>query len=337
MRTVITGGSGFLGARLAAQLLAAPASPGDPPALRRIVLADRVAPAGHLVSGLPGVAEVGAGQIETVEVDLTGPTAALEELVTGADEVVHLASIVSADAEAGPDRAWELNVETSRRLLAACARRAQGCRFLTASSVAVFTNDLEVGACGDVTKARPRSTYGMTKAVLELLVNEATRRGEVDGRIARLPTVIVRPGRANLAASSFASGVFREPLAGIDCTVPVGKDVVLVVIGQRAAVAGLAGLLRVPAQQLGADRGVNLPGLCVTVAEMVAAVRQVGAARGLVLGNITVDPDPVVAAIVGSWPARWEASQGRRLGLPHDASLIAIVEQFLEDQAVQNG
>lgn len=319
MRTVITGGAGFLGAQLRTYLLAAADSVADPVADRRIVVADRVVRADVDPDA----------RVELVEVDLCGPSASLDELVAGADLVVHLASVVSADAEASPERAWELNVEASRQLLAACGRTARGCRFLAASSVAVFAG--EATASSDATKPRPASTYGMTKTILELLVNEATRRGEVDGRIARLPTVIVRPGVPNLAASSFASGVFREPLAGVDMTVPVHPSVGLVVIGHRAAVAGLAALAAVPADRLGADRGVNLPCLEVTVADMIAACERVGAARGRRLGTIAVQPDPAVEAIVASWPARWDASQSQRLGLVGDVSLDALVEAYLDD------
>jgi len=318
MRTVITGGGGFLGSLLTTALLAAPDTAADPAAERHIVVADRVpAP--------PGADP----RIEWVDIDLSGPAASLADLVGGTDAVVHLASVVSADAEAAPERAWQLNVEASRRLLSACGRVAPGCRFLAASSVATFATG--PGAAGDGTKAVPASTYGMTKVVLELLVNEATRRGEVDGRIARLPTVVVRPGRPNLAASSFASGVFREPLAGVDMALPVRRDTAMVLIGHRTAVAGLAALLRVPAARLGADRGVNLPGLEVTVADMVAACVRVAAARSIVTGAVSDAPNPDVEAIVRSWPAHWDASQALRLGLPADASLDAVVGDFLDD------
>lgn len=324
MRTVITGGAGFLGARLAIRLLEAAGTPQDPADSRRVIVADRPGTA------LPALlSERGDDRLELAEVDLTGPPEELDALVDGADAVVHLASVVSADAEADPDRAWRVNVDGGRALLRACAGRAPGCRLLVASSVAVFAGGS--GPSGDETKPRPQSTYGMTKAVLELLVNEATRRGEIDGRIARLPTVTVRPGRPNLAASSFASGVFREPLAGVDCVVPVEEGVTLVLIGAHTAVAGLDALLRVPADRLGPDRGVNLPGLCVTVEQMISAARTVGTRRGLRLGAIAVRPDPAIQAIVGSWPARWDARQALALGLPADESLEAVIERYLDD------
>ncbi len=324
MKTVVTGGAGFLGAQLVARLLDAPDRVGDDRASRRVVVADRAT-----------LALSPDERCTFIEIDLGEVAAPLGALVQGADAVVHLASVVSADAEIDPERAWQLNVEATRRLLGACSRSAPGCRFLAASSVAVFAHG-ETPA-GEDTKEVPASTYGMTKVVLELLVNEATRRGQVDGRIARLPTVIVRPGRPNLAASSFASGVFREPLSGIDMGLPVAPEVAMVVIGQRSAVAGLEALLAVPADQLGADRGVNLPGLEVTVADMVAACQRVGRARGLSVGAIFAAPDPAVAAIVASWPSRWDDRKARRLGLPADRSLDEVVVNYLDDFGTRRG
>lgn len=324
MRTVITGGGGFLGVRMAGLLLNLDDADGK--IQQQVVLADRVLDRQVLGARL----DLADPRLSLVELDLTGPTADLAELLDGADEVVHLASVVSADAEADPERAWLVNVVGTRRLLGACARSAAGCRVLAASSVAVFRGGADPS--GDRSKLTPGSTYGMTKAVLELLINEATRRGEIDGRIARLPTVIVRPGKPNLAASSFASGVFREPLQGVDCQVPVGGQVPMVVIGVRSAVAGLVGLLRVPAARLGPDRGVNLPGLCVTVAQMVATSEQVaGGMRGAAPGAITVRPDPAVEAIVGGWPGTWDASAALALGLAADHSLRAVVDEFVAE------
>jgi nucleoside-diphosphate-sugar epimerase len=168
----------------------------------------------------------------------------------------------------------------------------------------------------------------MTKAIGELLVNEYTRKGFVDGRVARLPTVIIRPGAPNAAASSFASGMFREPLAGVDAVIPVALDTPMVLIGTGTAVAGLVALVDVPGEALGHDRVMNLPGLEVTVAEMKDSVERSGAARG----RLSVRPDPAVEAIVATWPGRWSAPRAHGLGLAHDASLDAIVSDYLAMQ-----
>lgn len=314
MAVLITGGSGFLGAQLAHSVLANEPGTG-------VVVFDRHAP--------PSLAAYG-DRVRVVLGDLSD-TDMLTEAFREVDAVVHLASVVSADAQADPERAWQVNVEGLRAVLRACARYAPGCPFVFASSVAVFA--AEAGPVGDDTKQRPRSTYGMTKAIGELLVSEATQRGDIDGRVARLPTVIVRPGKPNLAASSFASGVFREPLAGEPAIVPVRPETAIVVIGHRAAIAGLSRLLRLPGGRLGQDRGVGLPGLATTAAEMAAAVRAAGARHGRRLGPIEFRPDSAIEAIVASWPARWDNRRAEALGLPADSSLAAIVDGYVADFA----
>jgi nucleoside-diphosphate-sugar epimerase len=192
-----------------------------------------------------------------------------------------------------------------------------------ASSVAVFSQP----EATDQTAPRPASTYGMTKAIGELLVLERTRRGEVDGCVARLPTVVIRPGVPNAAASSFASGLFREPFAGIEAVVPVAASTPMVLIGTTCAVTGLAALISVPADAMAAGRVVNLPALEVTVAEMVEAAERSGRTQA----SIRVEPDPEVEAIVASWPARWRADRAEELGLPRDESLDAVVASYLAD------
>ncbi len=311
--TVITGGAGFLGRGLAAVLR----STG-----RRVVTVDR--------APLPADVATDDGWQHVVG-DLADDDV-LEGVLRGASEVVHLASVVSADAEADPDRAWSVNVGGLRRVLAACASLAPGCRFVFASSVAVFDDPGPGGYVGDHTKQTPRSVYGVTKAIGELLVDDATRRGLVDGRTARLPTVIIRPGRPNLAASSFASGLFREPLAGEGTVVPVPPTTGLVVIGHRTAIAGLARLCDLDGALLGPARAVGLPGLEVTVAQMLTALAAAGDRHDITLGAVEVRPDPAITAIVGSWPATWDDRRARALGFDADASLDDIVDTYLADR-----
>ena len=307
MNVTITGGLGFLGRLLARHL----ASDGH-----RVQLFDVPGPPAE-----PGFT-VHRGEV-------TEPAVVGAALPTDTDAVVHLASMVSAECEADPDRAFYVNVVGTRTVLDACRALPVPPRVLYTSSVAVF-GALPPGAVvGDGTKQSPASTYGMTKATGELWVNEWTRRGWIDGRTARLPTVIVRPGRPNAAASSFASGVFREPLAGLPAVVPVAEDTPLVLIGHRAAVAGMAGLLAADGGDLGPDRAVGLPGLEVTVAEMLAVARR----RAGPAAEIDIRPDPVITAVVGSWPGRWDAGRALSLGLPADASLDQIVDDYLADFA----
>lgn len=319
MKALITGGLGFLGRLVARQLR----DRGD-----EVVLLDRGGEA------LPGT--------RLVVGEVTDP-ATVAEAVAGVDAVVHLASLVSAECELDPDAALRVNLDGLRVVLAACGARPAPPRFLFTSSVAVFGGELARGPVGDLTKQAPASVYGVTKAIGELLVNDATRRGVVDGRTARLPTVIVRPGRPNAAASGFASGVVREPLAGAAAVLPVAPETPICVIGHRAAVDGLVRLLDVDGEAIdrldggeGAphapgDRAVGLPALEVTAGGLVDAVREVARRDGRALGPIEVRPDPLVTAVVGSWPGRWRAPRAAALGLVGDASLVEVVRAYLED------
>jgi nucleoside-diphosphate-sugar epimerase len=296
VKVVVTGAAGFLGRRVVSALRAR----GDD-----VIAVDTVA-----------TDDVVTGDI----ID----AAFLASVVTpDVDAVIHLASMVSGECEQRFDDAFTVNVGGTRAVLDA-ARHAGTCpRVVFASSVAVFGG----GAVDDETRPAPASTYGMTKAIGELLVSEYTRKGYVDGRVARLPTVIIRPGAPNAAASSFASGMFREPPAGVDAVIPVGLATPMVLIGTRTAVAGLMGLIDPSGDALGRNRVMNLPGLEVTVADMKRAVEGSGRASG----RLEVRPDAAVEAIVATWPGRWSAPRAKSLGLPQDASLDAIVTDYLRD------
>jgi D-erythronate 2-dehydrogenase len=202
-------------------------------------------------------------------------------------------------------------------------------RVVFASSIAVFGGKAMPKHVGDATKQVPQTTYGMTKAIGELLVNDYTRKGFIDGRSARLPTVIVRPGAPNKAASSFASGVFREPLNGVECVVPVGEETIMPVSGYRSIVEGFVGLHEADGEALGDDRAVTFPGINVTVREMIEALKRVAGNRHL--GSIRFESDPVIERIVASWPTALNFERARKLGLPLDANLDAIVRAYIDD------
>jgi nucleoside-diphosphate-sugar epimerase len=312
VHVTVTGGLGFLGRLVARELVA-----GD----HQVTLFDAAEPS---ADGPGASAVAGASALRG---EITDPAAVGAALPEGTEAIVHLASMVSAECEREPERALRVNVGGLDVLLAAVRRLRRPPRLLFASSVAVF-GALPDGVAGDATKHVPMTTYGVTKAIGELLVNEATRREWIDGRTARLPTVIIRPGRPNAAASSFASGLFREPLAGIDAVVPVELATPIVVVGHRAAVRGLMGLLEVDGAALGGDdRAVNLPGLETTVGEMVATCERRPEARGA----LSVVPDPLVQAVVGSWPAHWDAERAAGLGLRGDSGLDRIIDDYLAD------
>jgi nucleoside-diphosphate-sugar epimerase len=241
--------------------------------------------------------------------------------------IVHLASVVSGGAERDFDAALEVNLDGGRALVQACRAHGTAPRLVFTSSLAVFGGELALGPVDDGTRPTPSTTYGATKAMLELLFADATRKGFLDARSARPPTVIVRPGAPNAAASGFASAVVREPLAGRPTTLPVGLDLPTVVIGVDTAVGCLARLLEVDGDALGSGRALNLPGLVVTSGELLAAL------HGLVdedsLAPITVAVDPAVDAMVRSWPTGWSSSRADALGLPRDEDAAGIVRAYL--------
>ena len=329
MKVVITGGAGFLGLGVARQLLkrGTLAGPGGKPeTIDEMVLFDAAIPK-KKPAGLDGRAKMLAGDI--ADRDQARALIDRDEIV-----VFHLASVVSAGAERDFDGALRVNLKGTRNVLEALRARqgARRPRLVFASSVAVYGGAL-AAAVSDATRETPATTYGMTKAIGELLVNDYARKGFVDGRSARLPTVIVRPGPANAAASGFASAVFREPLAGRDYALPVKPSTRIMVLGARNAVAGLIRLMEADAAALGHDRAVALPNRAYSVEQMIAALEKVAAEKRIRLGAIRPAPDAGVEAIVGSWPLAMDDARARALGLPADESLERIVRDYLEDAA----
>lgn len=324
MKVVITGGTGFLGLALARRLLSCKAltgPSGTPEPIDEMVLFDLAAPT-EPPRGLDARVRIVAGQVSDPE--------QLRALIDRDDvSVFHLASIVSGEGEQSFDLAMSVNLDGTRHLLEACRARASRPRVVFASSIAVFGGDLAPATVGDKVKQTPQTTYGVTKAIGELLINDYSRKGFLDGRSARLPTIIVRPGKPNKAASSFASGVFREPLNGETCILPVRPETVMPVLGFRAAVENMIRLHELDAARLGTDRAVGLPSLDVSVAEMIASLRRVAAGRPL--GEIRVERDPFIERIVAGWPVSTDSARAAALGLAADDSLDAIVRAYIED------
>ncbi|MCL4143195.1 UNVERIFIED_CONTAM: hypothetical protein GTU68_007435 [Idotea baltica] len=200
----------------------------------------------------------------------------------------------------------------------------------------VFTSSLATfgsgaGArVGDETALRPESSYGVQKACCELLINDYHRKGFIDGRVLRLPTVVVRPGKPNLAASGFASGIIREPLAGIDMVCTVAPETVMAVISPRRVIDAFCTISSLPSDDLGAERTVLLPGLSMSMAEAVEATEAEGGGR--TLGRVDFQPDPDIQRIIDSWPPSIVSERASRLGFVGDGSVGAIVRQHIEDE-----
>lgn len=243
--------------------------------------------------------------------------------------VFHLASVVSAGAELDFDLALRVNLQGHLNVLEALRALQSRPRYVFASSLAVYGGEQVSEGAGDDTRQAPQTTYGMTKAIGELLVNDYTRKGFIDGRTARLGMVIVRPGAPNKAASAFASAVFREPLNGVDYVLPVPLATVVAVLGYRTVIDGLLALHNIDGGQLGADRAMNLPTLSLTVEQMIESLQRV--AKGRQLGRIRVEHDAFTTSVVSGWPQSLQSSRATALGLPRDESIDAIVREYMED------
>jgi nucleoside-diphosphate-sugar epimerase len=312
MNIAITGGGGFLGRRLARALLA-------DPGVGRIVIAD-IAPAQSLG---------GDARVVPLTANLSDAGAA-ESIARGADVIFHLAAVRSGQAEAEFDLGMGVNVDATRRLLEAARAGGRRPRFVFTSSLAVFGPPLPP-VVTDETAVHPQSSYGAAKAIGELLVADYSRRGYVDGRVLRLPTVCVRPGRPNAAASSFVSGIIREPLRGEAAVCPVGADFEVWISSPRAAVRNLAHGAALPADALGGQRTVNVPGITVTVGDMIAALTRVGGPGAG--ARVVFREDAAARRIVSSWPARFDVARALALGFCRDADFEAIIREFLADEA----
>jgi len=324
LKVVITGGAGFIGQRLARSLLQRgklTAPGGGEAEIDEILLYD---------VQVPEVRPDWADARVVLRAGDISDTAEVASLIDRDDiSVFHLASVVSGGGEKDFDLAMRVNLTGGLNVFEACRARGGLQRVVFASSIAVFGGAGMAPVVGDHAKQTPQTTYGITKSICELLVNDYTRKGFFDGRSARLPTVIVRPGKPNAAASSFVSGLFREPLNGEVCKIPVSEDTVMPLLGYRSIVDGFIALHEADGAALGDDRAVSLPSFTVTVRDLIDALQRVAHDRKL--GEIVFEPDPFIQKICDGWPKDASYERATKLGLPKDASLDAIVQNYIED------
>lgn len=322
MHIIILGGGGFLGKKLTLKLLTLGelALKGKPPQpISRITVFDR-----DLAAGLPDDPrlEILAGDI--------ADEAALRSLLSGpADVIFHLAAIVSGEAEKNFDLGMRVNLHASLQLLELCRHEKRDPVLVFASSCAIFGGELSE-TIYDHTAPSPQSSYGTQKAIIDLLINDYSRRGFVDGRALRLPTIVVRPGKPNAATSSFASSIIREPLLGRRASCPVAADTKVWVLSPRRVVEAFIHAAELPAAILGRNRSINLPGITVTVAEMLEQLKVVAGADKIDL--IDWQPDAFIQSIVLTWPPQFVTERALALGFQPDDSFREVIEAFIEDE-----
>ncbi len=320
MRVVITGGAGFLGKLLAQKLLTRGVltnARGESQPVSDVVLVDLAPATGEAWLSDPRVRQL-AGDI--------GDSALLEEALAGsAGSVFHLAAVVSGHAEADFDIGMKVNIDATRTLLELCRKLPTPPKFLFTSSCAVFGGDLPEMLADDHLP-KPQGSYGIQKYIGEQLVSDMSRRGMIDGRSVRLPTITVRPGKPNKAASSFASGIIREPLAGVAAVCPTSPDTKVWLMSPNRVIDNILIAHDAPQSAFKFNRTITLPGITVTVKEMVESLRRV--AGDAVASRISWQLDPAIDRLVTSWPKACAGDFAKSLGMTADASFDDIVRDY---------
>ncbi len=313
MHITILGGGGFLGGKLARRL----AQSGQ--------IGNRSIASLTLFDLNPPDAPAASFPVHVIGGDLAALPAAAIPSRTGL--VFHLAAVVSSAAEADYALGRRVNVRGTDAVIDACAALAAPPRVVFTSSVASFSGD-QASVLDDDARQLPANSYGAQKAAAELFLADATRRGILDAVSLRLPTIMVRPGVPNKAASSFISAIVREPLLGLPAALPVGDDFAAWVASPRSAIGWLLHAATLDTATMGLDRGLNLPGLSVSVAEIIAALE---ALRPGASAHLVRRPDAEVARIVGGWPAAFAPARARRLGFAEHGTLTELVQAFIDD------
>jgi D-erythronate 2-dehydrogenase len=319
MRVAILGGAGFLGRKLALALLERGylAADGNQKDISKLILFDKVAPS--LIED---------SRLETITGEITNVSDVQSLLNQKPDVIFHLAAVVSGEAEENFELGMQVNLQATQNILEGCRALEYAPKFLFSSSVAVFGSDMP-DIIQDDTAPFPQSSYGTQKAICEFLINDYSRRGFIDGRILRLPTIVVRPGRPNRATSSFASSIIREPLQGNTAICPVSKETKLWIMSPRKAIENFIHAAELPAEMFGKHRTVSLPGLTVSVEVMIETLESI-AGQGT-MSKISWQSDAFIQRIVGSWPSAFAPKRALALGFQADSSMTEIIQAFMDD------
>jgi D-erythronate 2-dehydrogenase len=322
MHVLIFGAAGMIGQKLTRQLARDGRLAGQ--AIDRLTLVD--------VTAAEAPAAF-AGEVSGLARDIADPATALGVIAARPDVIFHLAAIVSGEAESDFDKGYRINLDGTRHILEAVRREgmreAYRPRFVFASSIAVFGAPFPE-LIGDEFFTTPLTSYGTQKAMAELLLADYTRRGFLDGIALRLPTICIRPGKPNKAASGFFSNILREPLAGQEAVLPVSEEVRHWHASPRAAVGFLTHAAAMDLAPLGARRALTMPGLSATVAEQIEALRRVAGEKAARL--IRREPDPAIAKIVAGWPRAFDARRALALGFRADASFDEIIRRHIAEE-----
>jgi D-erythronate 2-dehydrogenase len=331
VNVVVTGGAGFVGSRLARELLAAGSldvTGGEARPISAVTLIDKAAAPPDLAAD-ERVTAITGDLVELLE-----PGRAGRDAVAAADVIFHLAAAVSGECEADFDLGMRANLQATESLLAACRAAGTNPLVVYSSSVAVFGGSDEhplPAVVEDQTLPNPQTSYGIQKFIGEQLMADYTRKGFLRGRSLRLMTVSVRPGRPNAAASGFLSGIIREPLAGQRATVPVDPRTEVALASPAKAIGGLIRAATASDQEWGGRTAVNLPALTVSVGDMAAALEQVAGPE--VSALIDWVPDPAVARMFATWPGRVHSERAARLGLTADPDFVSIINLHRAESA----
>lgn len=318
MKVLILGGAGMIGRKLA-ERLARDGNLGGK-AVSKLTLYDVVSPQVPADAKMP---------VATLTGDLPAAGEAEKLISDRPDVIFHLAAVVSAEAEQYFDKGYRINLDGGRNLIEAVRAASYKPRFVFASSIAVFGAPFP-DAIGDEFFTTPLTSYGTQKAICELLISDYSRKGILDGISLRLPTICVRPGKPNKAASGFFSSIIREPLAGEEAVLPVSDRVMHWHASPRSAVGFFVHAATLDLDKVGPRRALSMPGLAVTVAEQIAALR--GVAGDKVAARIKRQPDPFIEGIVAGWARRLDPRRALELGFKADASFEDIVRAHIEDE-----
>ena len=322
MHVLIFGAAGMIGRKLAQHLARAGTLAGQQ--ITALSLVDITSP--EKPNGFNGRSTLAT-------VDIADCNAVAKSIAARPEVIFDLAAIVSGEAEADFERGYRINLDGTRYILEAIRHEGQNApyqpRFIFTSSIAVFGAPFPE-LIGDEFFSTPLTSYGTQKAICELLINDYSRRGFLDGISIRLPTICIRPGKPNKAASGFFSNILREPLNGQEAVLPVPDDVLHWHASPRAAVGFLVHAASIHLAQLGARRALTMPGLAATVAEEIEALRRVGGDKAVRL--IRREPDAVIKTIVAGWPRAFDARRALALGFNADASFDDIIRIHVDDE-----